>query len=110
VEALQRKLAGHEVRWVFHREGQPIGDFRKAWCTACRQAGLFGRLFHDFRRTAARNMIAAGVPEKVAMEITGHKSPSMLWRYNIINERQKRDAVRQTHQFRQTRTAGGGDV
>ena len=60
--------------------------------------------FHDFRRSAARDMIEAGVPEKTAMEITGHKTRSMLDRYNIVNETQKRDAVRKTHQFRTSRT------
>lgn len=46
--------------FVFHRKGDPVGDFRKAWTTACKKASVPGRLFHDLRRTASRNMIAAG--------------------------------------------------
>jgi integrase len=47
--------------WVFHREGRPVGDFRKAWRTACRAAGVPGKRFHDFRRSAVRNLVRAGV-------------------------------------------------
>ena len=55
--------------------GRPVVDFRKAWRRACKDAKLPpGRLFHDFRRTAARDMVRPGVSETVAMSITGHKT------------------------------------
>jgi len=51
------------AEFVFHRDGQPIGDFRKAWATARKKANVDHKLFHDLRRTASRNMIVAGVPK-----------------------------------------------
>ena len=71
---------------VFHRAGRPVGEFRKSWITACRAAGLGAVLVHDLRRCAIRNMIRAGVPDKIAMEISGHRTRSIFDRYNIVDE------------------------
>jgi integrase len=93
------------AEYVFHCHGEPVGDFRKAWASACVAAGVGKMLFHDLRRTASRNMISAGVPQAVAMKITGHRTDSMFRRYAIVNEEQKREALAKTQQYLATAPA-----
>jgi integrase len=121
-------------RYIFHNDGEPIVDFRKAWARACCMTGVgkmvcptcqeavdakrncakcsktwkyeelkyVGKIFHDLRRTSVRNMIRAGVSEKVAMTVSGHKTHSMLSRYNIVSETDMRQALQRTEEYRKS--------
>jgi len=73
---------------VFRRDGVPVRVWRHALRDACRKAKVPHRLLHDCRRTAARNLIRAGVPERIAMLLTGHKTRAVFDRYNIVNEQE----------------------
>jgi integrase len=85
-EAERLRRRGTLCPLVFHRDGTPIKRFEKLWKEACRAAGCPGRIPHDLRRTAVRNLVRAGVPERVAMQLTGHKTPSVFQRYNIVSD------------------------
>lgn len=77
------------IPWVFHRAGRRISRHTlwEAWTKATTAAGLGGKLFHDLRRTAARDLIAAGNDYKTAMDITGHKTMAVFHRYQIVDLR-----------------------
>ena len=89
-----------------------------AWDTACQLAGLWEpsnkrrhgqpgptRYPHDFRRTAVRNLSRAGVPERIAMTISGHKTRSIFDRYNIVSPADLKDAARRMENAEQARKA-----
>ena len=89
------RATGTVCPWVFHREGRQVrGWYYEAWGTACRKAGVPGRLVHDLRRSAVRNLVRAGVSEQVAMSITGHKTRSVFDRYHIVSSTDQVEAVR----------------
>jgi len=99
-----------ECPFVFHDNGTPIGDFRKAWRNATKAAGLSGILVHDLRRSGVRNAIRAGVPEPVAMALSGHRTPSMLHRYNIVSEGDLGAAAEKIDQYVEQRQAKSAKI
>lgn len=108
-EELQREL-GILIPYVFHHHGKPFKVYRGAWKTACRKACLPGRIPHDFRRTAVRNLVRAGVRETVAMQMTGHKTRSVFDRYDIVSQGDLNDAARKLDEMEMvTKTVTIGD-
>lgn len=93
--------------YVFHRNGAPLGDWRKTWARACRAAGVPSQLFHDLRRSAIKNMVDAGIPQVTIMAISGHRSDAVFRRYAIRTTKETRQALRATvrHLRGESRTA-----
>jgi integrase len=118
-DAVERESAAI-VPWVFHRNGRPIRDYHEAWHRACRRAAvrkrgpleevvrpqLLGRVPHDFRRTAVRNLVRAGVPEHIAMKLTGHRTRDIFDRYDIVSERDLADGVGRLATYLEARSGG----
>ena len=115
------------VPFVFHRDGEPVREFRKSWATACVTAELgvmrcpkcqsscatrrcetcevesryTGKIFHDLRRVAVRRMVRAGINPQIARKWSGHLSDSMFQRYSILTTDDMRQAFETTEKFRE---------
>jgi integrase len=73
-----RSTGGSRTERKENMHPERIGEIKKVWAAACKKAGLEGLLFHDLRRSAIREMVRSGYSERVAMEISGHKTRSSL--------------------------------
>ena len=84
----RKRLKSSDCSAVFHVGGTaiPTRGFHKAWTTACTAAKMDGRIPHDMRRSAVRNLERASIPRKVAMQMVGHRTESIYRRYHIVAE------------------------
>ncbi len=92
------RAQGRVILRVFTWEdGREIRDFREAWTKAVQAAGLPGRIFHDLRRSAVRQLVRSGVSENVAMRLSGHKTRAIFDRYDIVSETDLIEAAKKAH-------------
>ncbi len=89
---------------------RPSDALRIEWRDAAKEAKLIGRVPHDFRRTAVRNLECAGVPRSVAMALGGHKIESMYRRYDIASEADLSEGVARLARYQQTRNTSRRQV
>ncbi len=97
--ALQ-KATGRIIPWVFHHNGERIGEYLGSWRSAITKAGLAGKIPHDLRRTAVRNLERACVPRSVAMKLVGHKTESIYRRYAIVAKQDLVDGLKRLADYR----------
>jgi integrase len=89
-------------------------NFRWEWDRVCAKLGFgvfdkesktySGLIPHDFRRSAARNLIKAGLDRRTAMKITGHKTEHIFERYNIKTATDVQEALIKAGTFKKSAT------
>lgn len=120
-DAARKRSRSLACQRVFQHDGGPLGSFRKTWASACKAAGFSGLLVHDLRRSAVRNLVDSGLPDDVAMVITGHKTHSVFsatksatrkikkprWRTPSSGSARKRSCDRKSCRCRSARAHSG---
>jgi integrase len=106
--------AEHDQHWptcplVFHYLGRPIGSHLKGWKKACESAEMPDLHFHDLRRSAIRYMERAGIPRKVAMAISGHRTEAVYRRYDIVSQQDLKIAAAKMEHYLEGLRAGGNN-
>ena len=87
----------------FGAKSRPVDGHLYGWAEACERAGVPELIFHDLRRSGVRNMKRAGIQDKVAMEISGHRTRSVFDRYNIVDESDIRSAGQRLEDYAKRR-------
>jgi len=116
-----KRVAG--CPFVCHRNGRPVGDFRRVWYDRCSKLGLGhleeqgrrratyrGLIFHDLRRTFVTDAEYAGAPRHEVMKVTGHKTESVYKRYAIDNREQRQAAMNTLVAYRNGEKTGKNEV
>ena len=85
--------------YVFQSKGRRLIFNWRTWNNLCELGGVPGLHFHDLRRTALTNMVRAGIPEKVAMEISGHRTRRTFERYHIVSDRNIREVASRMEEY-----------
>jgi len=100
IVARRRAKRNMESACVFTWDNKPVREFRKTWKSACRKVGLGNLLLHDLRRSCARDLLASGTSQAVAMAIGGWKTDSMFRRYSIVTTGDAAGALERMDRYR----------
>lgn len=94
--------------WVFNHYNRGLDGHITGFVEACVAAGVPNLRFHDLRRSAIRNMERAGIPRKIAMEISGHKTEAVYRRYDIVSPQDIRLAAAKMENYFEGLKSGVG--
>jgi integrase len=70
--------------YVFNDDGRKLGDFKRSFHTACRNAGLKDLRIHDLRHVFASKMVMNGTSLFITGELLGHRTTQMTKRYSHL--------------------------